>query len=352
MRVSPFDAWIAEATGQDGDTPDPARLAGWQLSALRRALDHARKAPFYRDRLAQLPPGFPDSFEAFAALPTTTPADLAGQFPRFLAVPQDAVARMVTVATSGTTGAPKRMGLTDADLAETLECFQVVMAVTLKPGETVLILFPADKPDSVGDLIGRGMRRLGALPVFGDPTGNPARLAEALRAHRPASLIAAPSQLRAALDDVTAMQAARETLRSVVYASDFLSPELRERTASRFGCRVFDYYSATEMAYGGGMECLAGAGYHLREAQLYFEVLDPRSDVPLPQGEVGEVAFTTLTCRGVPLLRYRTGDAAAMLPGPCPCGSPLRRLGPILGRIEKTSGGFAVVTPDKGKGRA
>ena len=77
MRVTPFDAWIAAAIGQDGDTPDPARLAGWQLSALGRALDHARKAPFYRDRLAQLPPGFPDSFEAFATLPTTTPADLA-----------------------------------------------------------------------------------------------------------------------------------------------------------------------------------------------------------------------------------------------------------------------------------
>ena len=284
MRVSPFDAWIAKVAGQDGDTPDLARLAGWQLMALGRALDHARKAPFYRDRLAGLPPGFPESFEAFAALATTTPAELAAWFPRFLAVPQDEVARMVTIATSGTTGPPKRMGLTDADIAETLECFQVVMAVTLNPGETVLILFPADKPDSVGDLIGRGMRRLGATPVFGDPTGNPTRLVEALRAHRPVSLIAAPSQLRAALEDVSAMQAARETLRSVVYASDYLSPELRERTASRFGCRVFDYYSATEMAYGGGMECLAGAGYHLREAQLYFEVLDPCSDAPLPWG--------------------------------------------------------------------
>jgi phenylacetate-coenzyme A ligase PaaK-like adenylate-forming protein len=351
MRVSPFDAWIAAAIGQDGDSPDPARLAGWQLLALRRALDHARKAPFYRDRLAHLPPFFPENLAAFARLPCTTPADLAENFPRFLAVPQDAVARMVTVATSGTTGAPKRMALTDADIAETLDCFKVVMSVTLEPGETVLILFPAEKPDSVGDLIGRGMRRLGAVPVYGDPTGNPGRLAQALLAYRPTSLIAAPAQLRAALDDPAAMAAARSTLRSVVYASDFLPPELREHTARRFGCRVFDYYSATEMAYGGGMECLAGAGYHLREAQLYFEVLAPASDAPVPDGTVGEVAFTSLTARGVPLVRYRTGDAAMLLPGPCPCGSPLRRLGPILGRFEKTAGGYAVVTPDKGRGR-
>ncbi|OLN25533.1 Phenylacetate-coenzyme A ligase [Desulfovibrio sp. DV] len=350
MRVSPFDAWIAAATGQGGQIPDPARLADWQLAALGRSLDHARSAPFYRDRLARLPDGFPDSLAAFATLPTTTPEELAAAFPRFLAVAQDAIARMVTVATSGTTGPPKRMGLTDADIEETLDCFRVVMAVTLEPGETVLILFPAEKPDSVGDLIGRGMRRLGANPVFGDPTGNPARLAEALLAHRPKSLIAAPSQLTAALDDVAAMAAARTCLRSVVYASDFLSPELREKTAARFGCRVFDYYSATEMAYGGGMECAAGDGYHLREAQLYFEVLDPGSDTPVAAGEVGEVVFTTLTRRGVPLVRYRTGDAARMLPGPCPCGSALRRLGPILGRIKRTEAGWMVGNPDKGRG--
>lgn len=349
MRITPFDAWIAAATGQAGPTPDPARLADWQLTALARTLAHARRAPFYRERLGPLPPGFPDSFEAFAGVPTTTPAELAAAFPRFLTVSQDAVARMVTVATSGTTGPPKRMALTDADIEETLDCFRAVMAVTLNPGETVLILFPAAKPDSVGDLIGRGMKRLGANPVFGDPTGNPAKLAEALAAHRPQSLIAAPSQLSAALDDAAAREAARASLRSVVYASDFLSPALRAKTAERFGCRVFDYYSATEMAYGGGMECEAGGGYHLREGQLYFEVLDPLSDAPAAAGTVGEVAFTTLTPRGVPLVRYRTGDAARLIPGPCPCGSRLRRLGPILGRIERSAVGWHVGNPDKGR---
>lgn len=350
MRLTPFDAWIAAAIGQTGDALDPARLADWQLAALGRALDQACTAPFYRDRLGHLPPGFPESFAAFARLPTTTPAELAAAFPRFLTVSQDAIARMVTVATSGTTGPPKRMALTDADIEATLDCFRVVMAVTLDPGETVLILFPAEKPDSVGDLIGRGMKRLGTTPVFGDPTGNPAKLAEALATHRPQSLIAAPSQLVAALDDAAAMAAARACLRSVVYASDFLSPELRAKTADRFGCRVFDYYSATEMAYGGGMECEAGGGYHLREAQLYFEVLDPGSGAPVVDGAVGEVVFTTLTRRGVPLVRYRTGDAARMVPGPCPCGSRLRRLGPILGRINRTEAGWLVGNPDKGRG--
>ena len=349
MRITPFDAWIAAAIGQPGLAADPDCLEDWRLVALGRAVAHARTAPFYRDGLTHLPPDFPGSLADFATLPTTTPADLAAAFPRFLTVSQDAIARMVTVATSGTTGAPKRMALTDADIEETLDCFRVVMAVTLDPGETVLILFPAAKPDSVGDLIGRGMKRLGAVPVFGDPTGNPARLAEALMEHRPQSLIAAPSQLRAALDDPAAMGAARACLRSVVYASDFLPPELREKTAARFGCRVFDYYSATEMAYGGGMECEAGGGYHLREAQLYFEVLDPLGDAPVAAGEVGEVAFTTLTPRGLPLVRYRTGDAARMLPGPCPCGSRLRRLGPILGRIERTEAGWTVGNPDKGR---
>lgn len=86
------------------------------------------------------------------------------------------------------------------------------------------------------------------------------------------------------------------------------------------------------------MECGAHNGYHLREADLLLEIIDPAGRL-LPDGIAGEVALTTLGERAMPLLRYRTGDRAVMLPAPCPCGSPLRRLGRIEGRI---AGGGAV----------
>ena len=88
----------------------------------------------------------------------------------------------------------------------------------------------------------------------------------------------------------------------------------------------------TEMGLGGGFECEALGGYHLREADLYFEVVDHESGGPCPDGAIGEIVCTTLTRRGMPLIRYRTGDMARTVHEPCPCGSALRRIGRVRGR--------------------
>jgi phenylacetate-coenzyme A ligase PaaK-like adenylate-forming protein len=349
MRLSPFDPWIAAAIGEAGPHPDPGALAAWQLQALRRTIAWAAAhSPFYRRRLAGLPAGFPRTLADLAGLPTTDPEELAAGMPGFLCVSQDEVVRMVTVATSGTTGAPKRLAFDADDIAATLACFRVTMTTLSRAGDTVLVLFPARVPDSVGDLILRCLPLYGARGVAGDPTGDPGTLAGDLRRHRPQCMIAAASQLARGLDDPELARAARDCLRTMVFASEYLPREWKGLLRERWGCQVFDYYSATEMGYGGGMECASDSGYHLREADHYFEVLDMETGRPLPPGEVGEVVFTTLTRRAMPLIRYRTGDAARMLPGPCPCGSPLRRLGPILGRIDRQDGAPRIVQPQKG----
>jgi phenylacetate-coenzyme A ligase PaaK-like adenylate-forming protein len=86
------------------------------------------------------------------------------------------------------------------------------------------------------------------------------------------------------------------------------------------------------MGFGGGVECEALAGYHLREADLYFEVVDHKTGETCPDGSMGEVVFTTLTRQGMPLIRYRTGDIALMITRPCPCGSVLKRMDYVRGR--------------------
>jgi hypothetical protein len=86
------------------------------------------------------------------------------------------------------------------------------------------------------------------------------------------------------------------------------------------------------MGLGGGLECAAHNGYHLREADLYLEIIDPVSAHPLPDGEYGEVVVTTLTRLGMPLIRYRTGDISRFIPGQCLCGSVLRRLERVQSR--------------------
>ena len=345
MRLSPVDGLIA---GDLGEAPTPEALAVWQLAALRRAVAHAAGSPFYRERLGVLPEGFPDNLEAFVGLPLTDQADLTEAFGRFLAVSQDEVARMVTLQTSGTTGQPKRVAFTDADIEDIRHFFHIGIATLVEPGDTVLILMPGVRPDSIGDLLCQTLPRLGARGILGDPTGDPERLVGALQLHKPQSLVAAPSQIRRAMEDPAVGQAARACLRTILLSAEALPDGWKELVSDRFGGEVFDHYGATEMGYGGGVECEAHQGYHLRETDLYFEVVDMATGSPLPDGEVGEVVFTTLRRRGMPFVRYRTGDAAAMIPGPCPCGSRLRRLGPILGRIERGPDGPRIVNPAKG----
>jgi phenylacetate-coenzyme A ligase PaaK-like adenylate-forming protein len=100
-----------------------------------------------------------------------------------------------------------------------------------------------------------------------------------------------------------------------------------------WGCAVYDHYGATEMGLGGGVDCRARSGYHAREADLYFEIVDPVTGRPVPDGETGEVVFTTLTREAMPLVRYRTGDMSRFVPGPCGCGTVLKRMAHIDERV-------------------
>jgi phenylacetate-coenzyme A ligase PaaK-like adenylate-forming protein len=95
----------------------------------------------------------------------------------------------------------------------------------------------------------------------------------------------------------------------------------------------------TEMGLGGGVECQARRGYHVREADLYFEIINPTTGQPVVEGESGEVVFTTLTRRGMPLIRYRTGDISRFIPGDCPCGAILK----TLERVKHRASGYVAV---------
>jgi phenylacetate-coenzyme A ligase PaaK-like adenylate-forming protein len=89
----------------------------------------------------------------------------------------------------------------------------------------------------------------------------------------------------------------------------------------------------TEMGLGGAVDCRVRGGGHIREADLLVEIIDPVSGQPLPDGEAGEVVFTTLTRSGMPLIRYRSGDLSRIIPESCPCGTMLKRLDHVAGRL-------------------
>ena len=354
MMMCPFlDDWITRCCGLDALSEESLRR--YQLSKINEVLRYAeRNSLQYRKRLVGVferhgeairAGTWPASPDDVTQLPFTTARDLEDGWKRFVCVPLDDIARMVTLSTSGTTGEPKRLAFASADLERTLDFFAHGISVLVRPGDTVLILLPgADRPDGVTDLLIRALPRIGARGIAGNPAAEPSGFRRELETYHPDCLVAAPGQLRRLMGACPASPG----IRAILSSAEPLPQDLEEALVRNWNCEIFDHYGLTETGYGGGVECPGKQGYHLRESDLFFEIVDPVSGARVPDGTAGEVVFTTLTRRAMPLIRYRTGDMAAMLPGPCACGSPLRRLSRIAGRFRAVDGGVEVLSPRKG----
>jgi phenylacetate-CoA ligase len=327
VRTTPLHLWIAGTVGVPA--LDRADLRRYQLSRVRHTIDSARTgSAFYRRLLADAP-ALPQRLEDLAAFPFTTPSDVAEHGPRLVCVPQDEIERVVTLDTSGTTGKPKRLWFTREDQELTVDFFGVGMSTFTEPGDRVFVLLPCERPGSVGDLLARALERLGARPIRHGVVRDVAQTLAAMRAEGVEVAVGVPAQ-------VLALARADDTLRprAVLLSTDHVPASLARAVERAWGCRVFNHYGMTEMGLGGGVQCEARGGYHLREADLYVEIVDPDSGRPRPDGHEGEVVFTTLTRNGMPLIRYRTGDLSRFLPDPCPCGTTLRTLERITRRAE------------------
>ena len=328
-----MNAGSPKKTGIPG-RPGPDRLLDWQLGALRETLGLMKaKSRFYRERLAGFSPEDIRSMADVARLPLTTAADLIASPEAFLCVPPRDIGRVVTLMTSGTTGAPKRLFFTDADQELTVDFFHRGMTTMAGPGDRVMIFMPGQTPGSVGDLLKKGLARFDCDSVIYGPIRDDMDALETLRRERSTVLVGIPSQILrlARLDAAGALP--RLSFKSVLLSADYVPLSVVRAVEDAWSCMVFGHYGMTETGLGGGVECAARVGYHLREADLLTEIVDPTSGRPVPDGEAGEVVFTTLTRNGMPLLRYRTGDMSRFLTDPCPCGTVLRRLDRVSGRI-------------------
>lgn len=310
-----------------------------QKRRLRTTLEYARSCSrFYRKRLRELSGAALASGDT-TALPFTHPEDLSA-WKQFLCISQDGVERLVTLETSGTSGPPKRLAFSAKDLEATKNFFRTGMAQITRKGDRVLSLLPGThRPHGVYALLREALGKVGVSVFAGCSRADAADLRRDMGAHNPHVVVAAPGQLTLLAELLSENPPAKKrALRGILSSADILPPELAHTLQTHYGILTLDHYGMTETGYGGGVECPAHDGYHLRELDLLFEIVDMESGEPLPDGEEGELVVTTLTREAMPLIRYKTGDAASMLSGPCRCGSPLRRLSRIRGRIARRRG--------------
>jgi phenylacetate-CoA ligase len=336
IAITPLEVWIREKAcihpGLSG-TFFLEALEDYQLRRLNETIDFARRnSPFYRRHLASLPAVPLAALSDIAQIPFTTASDLTNHPFSFLAVPQDVVARIVTLRTSGSTGEAKRLFFTEGDLELTVDFYHHGMSTLVRPGQRVAVFFPGEIPYSVGDLLLRGLRRMDVQALVYGLVTNPLHAAEAVASFGAHCLVGIPTQVLAVACSRTGTAIGKGSIKSVLLSADYVPRALAETLEKVWGCRIFTHYAMTEMGHGGGLECEAFDGYHLREADLYFEVVDHETGEACPDGDIGEVVFTTLTRQGMPLIRYRTGDIARMITQPCPCGSILKRMDYVRGR--------------------
>src|SRR5713101_2376071 len=124
------------------------------------------------------------------------------------------------------------------------------------------------------------------------------------------------------------------SLSAGLFGAEPWSAQLRGRIEELLGLRALDVYGLSEVIGPGvAAECIEAAdGLHVNEDHFLVEAIDPATGAPVPDGTRGELTFTTLTKEALPLLRYRTGDIAALRPGSCPCGRTLVKMSKITGR--------------------
>jgi phenylacetate-CoA ligase len=312
------------------------RLAGLQLSRLRATLRNAYDhVPLHRARFdaAGIKPRDIRTLADVERLPFTVKTDLRDHYPfGMFARPCSDLARLH--ASSGTTGKPTVVGYTRRDIANWSDLMaRSLAAAGARPGDIVHNAYGYGL--FTGGLGAHyGAERLGAavVPVSGGSTERQVALIIDFRAR---VLCATPSYALA-IAEVAAQQGvdlAKSALEIGLFGAEPWSDSMRKEIEARLGLKAVDVYGLSEiMGPGVACECECQAGLHGWEDHFLFEVIDPETGKPVPEGSLGELVITTLTKEGLPMLRYRTRDITRVTTAACDCGRTHLRILRIAGR--------------------
>ncbi|AFM24501.1 DVU_1553 family AMP-dependent CoA ligase [Desulfomonile tiedjei] len=333
MQKTPLENWIAYRMGLSTGNFTESDMREYQLERLRETIEYvAEKSPFYRGLLRGFSATDLRTLDDLEQFPFTTPQDIRDKGPQFPCVSQSEIERVVTLMVPDAAEQPRRLHFTRQDLELTVDFFHHGMSALVETGQKVLILLPGPRPDSVGNLLARGLSRMGVKGIVHGLVEDPLKAVHAILQSEIEFLVGLPGQVLSIAKHHAAKDIPSAQMKGLLVAPDaclrspYVPDAIIEELQRTWDCPVFCHYGTTEMGFGGGVECRACSGYHVREADLYFEIIDPNSARTVPQGELGEITFTTLTRRGMPLVRYRTGHFGRFLKEPCPCGTVLPRM--------------------------
>jgi phenylacetate-CoA ligase len=326
----------------DASTLDPVErvsvdeLRALQLQRLRWSLRHAYDNVAHYRAAFEAAGVHPDDCRSLADLsrfPFTTKADLRDNYPfGMFAVPREQVSRVH--ASSGTTGRPTVVGYTAEDIAT----WSAVMARSIRaaggrPGDRVHVAYGYGLfTGGLGAHYGAEALGCTVIPVSGGMTERQVML---IQDFEPDVIMVTPSYMLAVVDEMErqGVDPRRTSLQVGIFGAEPWTDDMRRELEGRLDMHAVDIYGLSEvMGPGVAQECVETKdGLHVWEDHFYPEVVDPFTDEVLPDGEKGELVFTSLTKQAMPVIRYRTRDLTRLLPG---TARPMRRMEKVTGRSD------------------
>lgn len=314
------------------------QLRALQLQRLRSTIARAYgNVELVRSRMDTLgvKPSDIRTFDDIRRLPFMAKPDLRDTYPYGLfACPLSEVVRLH--ASSGTTGKPIVVGYTQNDMNMWANVvMRALSSAGMHRGDIIQIAFGYGLFTGGLGLHG-GAEALGAtvIPISG---GNSERQIMVLCDFRATAFACTPSYFIHLIEQAVTMGVNLKELplQIGIFGAEPWSEEMRCYIQRETNIRAFDIYGLSEIIGPGvGVECACQNGLHIFEDHFLFEIIDPKTGEPIPDGEEGELVITTLSKEAMPIIRYRTHDITHVIPEPCACGRSLRRIARISRRSD------------------
>jgi len=308
-----------------------------QSARLRKLVDYVyHNVEFYRKKMQKvgLEPGDIKDINDIVKLPFTTKDDLRDTYPFGLfAVPHSEIVRIH--ASSGTTGKATVVGYTRHDLDIWAECVARCLNMA-NVGRDDIIQIAYGYGLFTGGLGAHGgAEKIGAM-VVPMSTGNSKKLTTMMVDFGATAIACTPSYLLHISEVLEAEGLLDQIkLKSAVCGAEPWTEKMREELERRLKIKAYDIYGLSEvMGPGVACDCEYHEGLHVCDDHFYPEIIDSKTLMPVPEGETGELVFTTLTKEGLPLIRYRTKDLTSITYDTCKCGRTSARISRFKGRAD------------------
>jgi len=318
------------------ETASRDEIQALQLERLRWSLQHAYdNVPHYRRAFDArgVHPQDLNSLADLAKFPFTTKADLRENYPfGMFAVPRQQLMRLH--ASSGTTGKPTVVGYTARDIDQWAALVaRSIRAAGGRPGDLVHIAYGYGLfTGGLGAHYGAERAGCTVVPMSG---GQTEKQVQFIRDLQPDIIMVTPSYMQVIVEEFArqGLDARDSSLRVGIFGAEPWTEAMRREIETSSGMKAVDIYGLSEvMGPGVASECVETQdGPVIWEDHFYPEIIDPVTGEVLPEGEEGELVFTTLTKEGMPVVRYRTRDLTRLLP---PTARSFRRMGKIVGRSD------------------